>query len=171
MSQAEPLSGPNGGAPGGEHRSADSRPRFDRFTVGVAASVLALVGLALWATLSQRPGPAPADENSPAGVVYAYYLALAQDDPRRAYALLSSEAQSKQSYEQFAQSRYRGSNLPRARIDDERLEGDTARVTVRVTRSTGSFLPFVASDYSTSTVVVLRREQGGWKLTQPIQVW
>jgi hypothetical protein len=146
---------------------APARFGLDRFTLAVAIAAVVLVALGIVAVLARPRVEQPMDDSRPAGVVYNYYLALTLDDPKTAYAYLSADAQARTSYESFASSyptRSLSSDRPTIRIDDERIEGDTARVTIRLTRSGGGL--FAPSDYTYTRTIVLRRESGAWKLAQ-----
>lgn len=141
---------------------------LDRFTLGIALGAVALVAL-LCAVILTRPNDSqPLDEAQPAGVVHNFYLARLRNDPRTAYGYLSAEAQIKQPYERFAAMSPNQRSERRLRIDDERVEGETARVTVRWTTASGGFFPFSSNEYTNTQTIVLRREGEAWKLTQPI---
>ena len=139
---------------------------LDRFTLAIVAGALALAVVLYLVILQQPSETRPLDESSPAGVVHNYFLALRSDEVRKAYGYLSAEAQAKTPYEQFARGVAPASgNRWRIRIDDERIEGDTARVTVRRTYgSGGGFFPFSSGEDTREIVYVLTRENGAWKL-------
>ncbi|MCC7106673.1 MAG: hypothetical protein IT307_16165 [Chloroflexi bacterium] len=144
-----------------------ARAGLDRFTLTVAIAAVAIVALGIVAVLARPRAEQPMDDSRPAGVVYNYYLALTRDDPKTAYAYLSADAQARRSYDSFASNyptRPLSSDRPTIRIDDERIEGETARVTIRLTRSGGGL--FAPSDYTYTRTIVLRRESGAWKLAQ-----
>ena len=139
---------------------------LDRFTLGIAVGVVALVVALFLVVLGQPTDAGPVDESRPAGVVHNYYLALLRDDPKTAYAYLSADAQARLPYERFAaRPAYRGPQR-RLRIDEEHLEGDTARVLVRWTYTSGGFFPFSTGEYSNEQTIVLRLENGAWKIAQ-----
>jgi hypothetical protein len=150
---------------------AEARSGFlglDRFTLCIAAGAIVLVAL-LCAVILARPNESqPLDEAQPAGVVHNFYLARLQNDPKTAYGYLSADAQAKQPYERFAAMSSNQRSERRLRIDDERIEGDTARVTVRWTTASSTFFPFGSSEHTNTQTIVLRREGDAWKLTQPI---
>src|SRR3954452_20521371 len=58
---------------------------LDRFTISVVLLGLGLVVVALLAVRGRPSEGVPADESQPAGVVNNYYLALLNDDPKKAY--------------------------------------------------------------------------------------
>ena len=138
---------------------------LDRFTLAIVVGAPLLVAVLFGMVLAQPNRAEPMDESRPAGVVHNFYLALLDDDVRKAYAYLSSEAQGKTPYEQFAREVSGGRSRGRLRIDEEHIEGDTARVTVRRTYgSDGGFFPFSSREYSHEVTYVLRLEGGAWKL-------
>ena len=138
---------------------------LDRFSAAIVLGAVALVAALFLLVLAQPNRVEPMEESRPAGVVHNFYLALMDDEPRKAYGYLSAEAQSKTPYEQFARQVSIGRSGRRIRIDEERIEGDTARVTVRRTYSSdGGFFPFSSSEHSQALTYVLRLEHGAWKL-------
>jgi hypothetical protein len=147
-------------------RPGPGRFGLDRFTLVIVAA-LGLVALALGLVLARPSEGRPMDEATPLGVANNYYLALAEGDTRRAYEYLSSEAKGKTAYEEFARRQLPRRETRRLWLDDERIDGDTARVSVRQSHGTRSFLPFDSGEYTTRYLLVLRREGGAWKLTQP----
>jgi hypothetical protein len=140
---------------------------LDRFTIAMAAGGLLLVAVALAVVLA-RPGESPPlDESRPAGVVHNYLLALQNDDPQTAYGYLTAEARAETPYERFAaQRRFHPTPAPRDRIIDEKIEGESARVTVQRTIPSGGIFPFTSDEYRSERTVVLRREEGRWKIAQ-----
>jgi hypothetical protein len=137
---------------------------LDRFTLGIGLAVAVLVPLLFMLVLSQ-PKAVPADESTPAGVVHNYYLAVQQDDIRKAYGYLSADTRGWLTYEQFSAQ----VSAPRTlgvRVQDERIEDGTARVAVVVT----TYLPggpFSAGEYSTQRTIVLRRDAEVWRISLP----
>ena len=95
-----------------------------RFTLGIAAAALALIGITLM-LVSSQPQSQPSDEAMPGGVVHNYYLAIMRDDLRTAYNYLSADTRGWLSYEQFAAQVSSRPETRAVRILDERLEGDT----------------------------------------------
>jgi hypothetical protein len=155
------------GGSGTSGTPSGQRPGLDRFSLTIALGALALVGVLLLLAVRQPTETQPLDESRPAGVVHNFYLALMNDEVRKAYDYLSVEAQSKTPYEQFVRQVSSGGDLSgrRLRIDEERIEGDTARViTRRTSPSGGGFFPFSSDEYTREVTHVLTFEQGAWKL-------
>jgi hypothetical protein len=167
MAQVGERSNLDAGGSGGSGVAGKRRLGLDRFSLSIALGALGLVAVLLLLVVRQPTETQPMDESRPAGVVHNFYLALMHDDVRAAYDYLSTEARSKAPYEQFARQVSSGQSQSgrRIRIDEERIEADTARVTVRRTRSTGGgFFPFSSSEYTQEVTHVLKLEQGAWKL-------
>jgi hypothetical protein len=152
-------------SPGSRAERSSGVLGLDRFTLAIVVGALVLVAALFLIVLAQPNRADPMDESRPAGVIHNFYLALLNDDAKKAYGYLSAEAQSKTPYEQFAREVSGGRSRGRMRIDEERIEGDTARVTVRKTYgSDGGFFPFSSREYSHDVTYVLRLERGVWKL-------
>jgi hypothetical protein len=168
MDSVNDQESPASGADASAARPPTRRFGVDRFTLGIVLGAVVLVAL-LCAVILARPNDSqPMDETRPAGVVHNFYLALLRNDPKTAYSYLSAEAQSKQPYERFA-AQYSGPRPEqRLRIDDEQLEGDTARVTLRWSSGGGGGFPFGSGEFTSTRTVVLRREGEAWKLAQPV---
>jgi hypothetical protein len=158
---------PAGGAPVAQAPLA-RRLGLDRFTLAIAAGVALLIPLLFAIVLAQPRQAQPLDESRPAGVAHNYYLALSQGDLARAYGYLSAEARTTISYEQFAARVTETPERRGIRIDDERIEDGTGRVTVRTTYAVpGGPFPFMSGERSVQRTVVLRREDGSWKIAPP----
>jgi hypothetical protein len=150
-------------------RSGVPAPRtllgLDRFTLGIGITVAILVPLLFLLVFSQ-PKATPMEESNPAGVAHNYYLAVQQDDLSKAYGYLSVETRGWLSYEQFTAQVSSRPETRSVRIQDERIEGDTARVTIGLTlyMPTG---PFSSGEVSQQRSLVLRREGDVWRIALP----
>jgi hypothetical protein len=138
---------------------------LDRFTLGIGIAVAILVPLLFVLVLTQ-PGAKPLDESSAAGVAHNYYLAVQQDNLSKAYGYLSAETRGWLSYEQFTAQVSSRPETRSVRIQEERIEGDTARVTVGLTlyMPTG---PLSSGEVSQQRTLVLRREGDAWRIALP----
>jgi hypothetical protein len=138
---------------------------LDRFTLGIGIAVAIVVPL-LFVLVLLQPKATPMDESSPAGVAHNYYLAVQQDDLSKAYGYLSAETRGWLSYEQFAAQVSSRPETRSVRIQDERIDGDTGRVTIGVTlyMPTG---PFSSGEVSQQRSLVLRREGEVWRIALP----
>ncbi len=148
----------------------------DRFLIAIVAGAVALilVGIGVVLVAGRGPGPAPPDPGSPVGVVQAYVEALRSDDSERAQSYLSRSAR-----EALAQDR----NVPRppfrpsrpANVEQRVLiepirEGpDTAEVKVTISRFSAQATPFSTSTTHTELTINLVKEDGAWRISQPVE--
>src|SRR4051812_42358918 len=118
--------------------TAPAGPRAaDRFFLAILAGLgLLLLAAAISVIALRRPAATlPAD--TPEGVVQRFYIALENRDYHGAYDLLSVQSVSTPAREEFV--RYNADSQAyagpqRVRIDDQRVTGDFATVTVTVTQ-------------------------------------
>jgi hypothetical protein len=144
---------------------------LDRFTLGIALASLALVVGLLALALRPNPASQPPDESTPSGVIQSYALALSREDYRTAYGYFSRDAQREVPYERFVGMResQRGRSV---RLLEERIDGETAWVRIRVTYPSGGLLPLLDSGGSSEQTIPLKREDGAWKIAQrPWGLW
>jgi hypothetical protein len=154
---------------------ARSTPReADRFLVGIVVGALLLLVLAVVAVIvgTRAPAPPAADPATPLGVVQAYVDAVRAGEVDRAYALLSRAAQGGVSLEEyrrrFARAYGPSSAEQRILIEPLRVGPETAEARVTVSRFTASREPFSTSASHQDVAVHLVREDGAWRITQPI---
>src|ERR671930_2101460 len=105
---------------------------MDRFTFAVVGGVLALVaaGLVTAVSLRGQVGSAP-DLSTPAGVALAYAVAEQRGDAQAAWDLLAPSAQQRGDRERFlARAGHTQPDNTYLSTDDERVDGDTASVTL-----------------------------------------
>ncbi len=153
----------------------------DRFLVAIVIGIVALVGAVLAISLS-RPGlPGYRPDDTPEGVVHNYLLALEREDYGRAHGyLLPSLAGYPADAQQMEQDLGRllydldYYYAPRSDvalvIENVRLNGDTATVTVReTTYYRGSLFSGGQSDATFD--VFLRREESLWRIARSGQYW
>ncbi|MBI3965153.1 MAG: DUF4878 domain-containing protein [Chloroflexi bacterium] len=156
---AQPAARPDGGR--------------DWFLYAIVGGVLLLVLLGLGTVLAGERPEEYVSGDAPADVVRNYYVAIQRGDLSRAYDYLSASTRAQTKYEEFVQrTGYRGtSRAPRARlrVEDTKIEGDTATVSVVVTRASrgGPFGMFGSDEWSNSRAIVLRRESGQWRISDP----
>jgi len=140
--------------------------------IGALTFVMALVvaGIAVALVTTRGVDLLPAD--SPEGVVQRYLLALEDEDYTGAYSYLSSELQSKCSFDYF----FRGASYIRLKdshvtLESVRVLDGMARVRARVTAFEPGG-PFAANEYSYDWTSHLKREEGQWRLTDtPEMPW
>jgi hypothetical protein len=145
----------------------------DRFLLAIVVGALALIvgGVALVLVLGRAPAPPRPDPASPAGVVQSYVEALRAGELDRARGLLSSSARAQLDRDRDSFPRYYTPSGVERRILIEPIEVADDRATVRVTISTFSARsePFSSSTYHQEVEVRLVREEGQWRVSQPIE--
>jgi hypothetical protein len=136
---------------------------------------VALIGLGILAVqLAGRNQPArAADPASPVGVVESYLEALRAGDTDRAYSYLSRSAQGSIPRDRYLE-RFPRFNPPsetstRMLIEPSSVEGDTATVKVTVSRFNSGGAPFSTNTYHQDYTIRLIREDGAWKIAQPVE--
>ena len=144
----------------------------DRFLLAIVAGTVVLVAVAMLAVFLFGRGRtvAPADPNSPAGVVQAYIEAVRGGDVERSRTYLTWEARAQ------AEARDRQSAYPQSRADNLRIVVETvsstdttAEVNVTLSRFYARSDPFSSGTSRYDLTVRLIREDGAWRMTQPIE--
>lgn len=147
----------------------------DRFLVGIVAGALGLVALAVAAAAlaARAPAPPPPDPASPAGVVQAYVEALRAGEADRAYAYLSTTARANVSLDEFRRRLYppytSDASAVRVLIAPTAVSADRAEVRVTISRFSARADPFSASTTHYDLTVRLVREDGAWRISQPLE--
>jgi hypothetical protein len=152
-----------------QQRSAATGP--DRFLIGIVGGVVLLIVLGVVVVLTMgRPRPAPpADANGPAAVVQAYVEAIRAGNTEKARTYLSREALTAE------QSRNRppyASNVNdnvRILVEPVSSTEDTADVRITISSFNSRSEPFSASSSNRSIRVRLVREDGAWRVNQPLE--
>jgi hypothetical protein len=144
----------------------------DRFLLGIVAGTVVLVVVAMLAVFLFGRGRtvAPADPNSPAGVVQAYIEAVRSGDVERSRTYLTREARAQ------VEARDRQNAYPQSRPDNLRIVVETvsstdttAEVNVTLSRFYARSDPFSSGTSRYDLTVRLVREDGAWRMTQPIE--
>lgn len=147
-----------------------ARPRAaDRFFLGLLAGLGLLLVVALLSVLLLRQPTAILSLDTPEGVVQHFYLALEERDYHRAYDLLGAQSTAPLSRDEFVRhnaDRQRYEGPQRVRIDDQRITGDFATVTVTVTHYAANAQPFGGGgEYSVAETFSLHRDPNGWRIS------
>jgi hypothetical protein len=150
--------------------------KTDRFLVGLVAGIVVLVVVTLVVALRQ-PAPTYQPDDTPEGVAHNYLLALQQSDYARAYGYLSPTLPGYPAdSDEFAQhtARHRWSfgfdEETAVTITGATINGDraTARATINRFYNDG---PFSSGVSTTQFILVLREENGDWKITRSDRYW
>ena len=162
------------------HLSDMTRPATeppDRFLFAIVLGALALIALGIAAVLvtARAPAPPPPDPTSPVGVVTAYIGTLRAGDAERARSFLSQSAREALDRTRDQFPRYVDSPTSDRRVLIEPVEitapaDGPERAIVKVTISTFSARsePFSANTYHHEVEVRLVKENGQWRIAQPI---
>jgi hypothetical protein len=138
---------------------------LDRFTISIGVAVILLVA-GLFVLVLRQPPAQRMDESTPSGVVNNYYLAVQQNQLSQAYGYLAADTRTWLSYEQFTAQVSTRPQTRSVRIDNERLEGTTAVVSVSITRYTPTGF-FSNAEVTSSQSLVLRRDGDAWRIALP----
>jgi hypothetical protein len=146
----------------------------DRFLLAIIAGALGLVvvGIVAALVLARTPAPPPPDPNSPVGVVHAYVTAIQDGDADRAYSFLSQSARAARPLDEYRRT-FPREELPsnterRVLIELISEAGDRAEVNVTISTFSVRGDPFSASNYNREVTVRLVREDGTWRIDQPV---
>jgi hypothetical protein len=150
--------------------------QIDRFLLAIIAGIVVLVVAALALALN-RTAQGYLPDTTPGGVAHNYLLAIKQRDDERAYSYLSPDLRGyPPTVEEFSvdiNSRYSWSfdhDSSTISIDDERITGDRAVVTVGETRFYEGGL-FSSNQYRNSFSVTLSRQGEVWRLVSADSYW
>ena len=147
----------------------------DKFLIGIVVGIVLLVIVALAAVLLRTPeNEAYVDDDTPAGVVHNYFLAVQRKDFEKAYSYLSDDLKSKPDLNEFTrQIDYLGNHSESAlRIRETRPGEAQTQVDVSITTYRPGGL-FDSGSYTTDNTAYLRAaDDGEWKLIEfPSPYW
>lgn len=150
--------------------AAAARPRAaDRFFLAILVGLGLLLVVALLSVLLLRRPATILPIDTPEGLVQRFYLALEARDYHAAYDLLGATATSQLTRDEFVRynaDRQRYEGPQRVRLDEQRISGDFATVTVTVTQYTANAQPFgVGGGVSESETFSLHRDASGWRIS------
>ena len=129
--------------------------------VGVAAIVVASVAVAVLFGDDEQSFP----EGTPEAVVQTYLRGVRDRDSAAALASFTEELRGRCEAERLRQS-YRYGREFRATILETHERGDVVEVDVRIAEPGGGG-PFGGDDYRHDHIVVLRRVDGAWRISEP----
>lgn len=144
----------------------------DRFLLAIVAGtiVLVLASIVVVFVFGRARTSPPPDPNSPAGVVHAYVEAVRDGDIERARTYLTRTARAEVEVRD-RQSSYRPTRDDNVRIVVETVSTTetSAEVKVTISRFYARSDPFSSSTSHYDTSVRLTREDGSWRIAQPIE--
>lgn len=155
--------------------SAPPRPAGrDRFLLAIVAGTILLVVVSILVVfLYGRARTAPSvDPNSPAGVVQAYVEATRNGEVEKARSYLTRQARAEVEARD-RQNSYRPTIDDNVRIIIEpgTVTDTSAEVKVAISRFYARSDPFSSSNYHRDTTVRLVREDGAWRISQPLDAY
>jgi len=144
----------------------------DRFLLILLAAVTVLVGVAIILFFLRRGGQNYGAEDSPAGIVRNYVLAIQKGDYERAYAYLADD-QNRLNYESFQNDllglRQELGNIS-VQIGKTEQTGQKALVALTVIHSASS--PFADVWRDNTSAILTQDAQGVWKIARmPYPIW
>ena len=146
----------------------------DKFLIGIIVGIVLLVVVAIVLVLTRGQGEDYVPNDSPAGVVHNYFLALQRKDYEQAYSYLSDDLKSKPDLDKFIRDmdtqRY-GSEAS-LQIGEIRLGDVHSQVDVSITTYSGGGI-FDSGSYTSQETAHLRvNAKGEWKLISfPYPYW
>lgn len=150
--------------------------KIDRFLLAIIVGVVLLVIVALALALTRQP-QGYMDETTPGSIAYNYIYALKQHDYERAYGYLAPDLKGyPPSLDDFVADinlyrwQFEDTDRSSMTIEDERINGDRAVITLTETRFYQSG-PFGNRPYSQSFELTLRQSEATWKLTTGESYW
>ncbi len=147
----------------------------DKFLIGIVVGIVLLVIVALVTVLARGPGEDYIADDTPAGVVHNYFLAVQRKDYEKAYSYLSDDLESKPDLDEFIRLIGNVGNRSEASLQiRETRPGDIhAQVDVAITTYSPGNL-FDKGSYTNDNTVYLRATGDGsvWKLIEfPYPYW
>ena len=144
----------------------------DRSLLILLAAVTVLVGVAIILFFLRRGGQNYGAEDSPAGIVRNYVLAIQKGDYERAYAYLADD-QNRLNYESFQNDllglRQELGNIS-VQIGEIEQTGQKALVALTVIHSASS--PFADVWRDNTSAILTQDAQGVWKIARmPYPIW
>ncbi|HRV95562.1 MAG TPA: hypothetical protein P5526_25635 [Anaerolineae bacterium] len=148
----------------------------DKFLIGIVIGIVVLVIVSLTVVLLRRPGEESyIADDTPAGVVHNYYLALQRKDYEKAYSYLSDDLKSKPDLDKFIRDldNYGRQSDASLQIGETTQTDGHAQVDVAITtyRAGGIFDSNTYTDRNTAYLQATP-DGSGWWLTQfPYPYW
>lgn len=149
----------------------------DRFLIGIVLGILLLVIIAVLVVMTRSQTEEYIADDTPAGVVHNYFLALQRQDYDKAHSYLSDELKAKPDLDQFITSvdNFNNRSEEALKIGESTVDDDRAQVQVSITSYSRRGGPFGlgGDNYTNWDTAHLRvTADGDWKLIQfPYPYW
>lgn len=148
--------------------------KSDKFLIGIVIGIVILVIVAVSVVLMRGQTENYVADDTPAGVVHNYFLAIQREDYEKAYSYLSDEIKAKPDLNDFilAADNYGYRGEASLKIGETTIENNRAQVQVAITTYSGGGL-FDSGNYTSRDTVHLRATPSGeWKIFQfPYPYW
>ena len=149
--------------------------KSDKFLIGIVLGIVILVIVAISVVLSRGQAEEYVADDTPAGVVHNYFLAVQRRDYDKAYHYLSDEIKAKPDLNDFILTVENYGNRPESslKIDESAISDNRAQVRVAITTYYGGGGLFDRGSYTSRDTVHLRATPAGeWKILQfPYPYW
>ena len=147
----------------------------DRFLMGIVIGILILVVVAVGVVLLREQTEEYVADDTPAGVVHNFFLAIQRQDYDKAYGYLSDDIKSKPDLDEFILAVDNFGDRPESSLEigDTTIDDNRAQVRVSITTYYGGGDLFDRGSYSSRDTAHLRATPNGeWKLIQfPYPYW
>ena len=141
----------------------------DRFLTVILVVIALLVVASLSLFFVRQDSVSYLSEDTPAGIVHNYILAIEKGEYERAYDYLA-EKEFMPSFSEFEQNFLFYENNTGYQIGESTISGNLAYVEVTIMEGSGGFLFERHYDYVESARLI--KESGGWKIIQmPYSYW
>lgn len=148
----------------------------DKFLIGIVTGIVLLVIVAVAVVLLNRPGDESyVADDTPAGVVHNYFLAVQRQEYEKAYGYLSDDLDNKPDLDKFIRDldTYNRSSQASLQIGETTLGDARSQVAVSITTYRAGGL-FDSNTYTDRGAAYLQAtpDGSGWRLTQfPYPYW
>jgi hypothetical protein len=144
----------------------------DKFLIAIIGGIILLVVVALVLVLARAQNQEYVADDSPAGVVQNYFVAIQRKDYERAYSYLSDELRTKPNLDRFIRDMSNIRDESSLKLGETRLGDVTTQVDVALSTYSGGGI-FDSGTYTNQGTVTLRATADGqWKLTSfPYPYW
>jgi hypothetical protein len=145
--------------------------KTDKFLIGIVIGIVLLVIAAIVVVLARGQNEEYVADDTPAGVVHNYFLAVQQKEFDKAYNYLSDEIEAKPTLDEFIAS-VDNQNESALKIGAVNIDNNRARVEVAITNYYGGG-PFDSGRYTNQETTYLRQDDNGnWKIFEfPYPYW
>jgi hypothetical protein len=156
-------------------KKLEKQMKQDKFLIAILIGIILLVVVTVVVVLTRAPGSEQYQpDDTPAGVVHNYFLAIQRKEYEKAFEYLSDELENKPDLDQFITDI--GSNdsgqESALKLGDLSQSGQYTEVEIVITNYRAGSV-FDNNRYSTSDAAILRQDNNGqWRLIQfPYPYW